>query len=109
MEGVPRDGRRDDRPLLLFFSNRRSGPARRMSSLVAWFRVTQKKRLRVVEVDADDHAELVNALDVTVVPTLVLLRGGRVLDRCEGRVTGNEITRMLERHVVPDGKAGRAA
>ncbi len=83
-----------------------------MASLVAWFGVTQKRRLRVVEVDADRHAELVNALDVTVVPTLVLLQGRRVLDRCEGRVTGTEITRMLSRHVDshhPPGKAGRAA
>ncbi len=82
-----------------------------MSSLVAWFGVTQKKRLRVVEVDADHNAELVRALDVTVVPTLVLLQGQRVLDRCEGRVTGKEITRMLSRHVDshPTRKAGRAA
>jgi thioredoxin-like negative regulator of GroEL len=82
-----------------------------MSSLVAWFRVTQKKRLRVAAVDVDQHEELVRALDVTVVPTLVLLRDGRVLDRYEGRATGNEIARMLARHVgtPADGKAGRAA
>lgn len=82
-----------------------------MSSLVAWFGVTQKKRLRVVEVDSDDHADLVSALDVTVVPTLVLLRGGRIVERCEGRVTGKEITRMISRHVDSraSGKPGRAA
>ena len=51
----------DDRPVLLFFSNRRSGPARRMSSLVAWVGVTEKKRLRVVEVDAERHADLAQA------------------------------------------------
>ena len=82
-----------------------------MSSLVAWFGVTQKKRLRVVEVDADDQVELASALDVTVVPTLVLVQGGRVLDRCVGRVTGREITRMLARHIdsPPPGRVGRAA
>ncbi len=84
-----------------------------MSSLVAWFGVTQKKRLRVVEVDAEDHAELASALEVTIVPTLVLLQGRRVLDRCEGRVTGKEITRMISRHTDshprPPGEAGRAA
>ena len=70
----------DERPVLLFFSTRRSGPARRMSSLVAWVRVTEKKRLRVVEVDADDHADLADALEVSMVPTLVLLRGRKILD-----------------------------
>ena len=92
----PREQGRDERPVLLFFSNRRSGPARRMSSLVAWVGVTEKKRLRVVEVDADDHRELAKALDVSVVPTLVLLRGRQVLGRLDGRVTGNDITRLIK-------------
>lgn len=70
-----------------------------MSSLVAWIRVTEKKRLRVVEVDVDTNARLATALDVSVVPTLVLARGSRVLGRLEGRVTGSEISRLIGPHV----------
>ena len=90
----------DERPLLLFFSTRRSGPARRMSSLVAWVRVTEKKRLRVVEVDAEDHAELADALEVSTVPTLVLVRGRKILGRLDGRATGNDITRLIRPHLA---------
>lgn len=90
----------DERPLLLFFSTRRSGPARRMSSLVAWVRVTEKKRLRVVEVDAEDHAELADALEVSTVPTLVLVRGRKILGRFDGRATGNDITRLIRPHLA---------
>ena len=90
----------DERPLLLFFSTRRSGPARRMSSLVAWVRVTEKKRLRVVEVDAEDHAELADALEVSTVPTLVLMRGRKILGRLDGRATGNDITRLIRPHLA---------
>ena len=90
----------DERPVLLFFSTRRSGPARRMSSLVAWVRVTEKKRLRVVEVDADDHADLADALEVSTVPTLVLLRGRKILGRLDGRATGNDITRLIRPHLA---------
>ena len=90
----------DERPLLLFFSTRRSGPARRMSSLVAWVRVTEKKRLRVVEVDAEDHAELADALEVSAVPTLVLVRGRKILGRLDGRATGNDITRLIRPHLA---------
>jgi thioredoxin-like negative regulator of GroEL len=85
--------------VLLFFSNRRSGPARRMSSLVAWVGVTEKKRLRVVEVDAEANAGLAEALHVSSVPALVLVRGNEVLGRLEGRVTGTEITRLIRPHV----------
>ena len=107
MEASPEHGPRDERPVLLFFSNRRSGPARRMSSLVAWVGVTEKKRLRVVEVDTDDHRELARALGVSVVPSLVLLRGRKVVGRLDGRVTGNDITRLI-RPVVGAGARARA-
>ena len=85
--------------MLLFFSNRSSGPARRMSSLVAWIRVTEKKRLRVLQVDTDANDKLAEALDVTVVPSLVLVRGEKVLGRLEGRVTGSEIAGLIGPHV----------
>lgn len=86
---------KDDRPVLLFFSTKKSGPARRMASLVAWVRVTEKKRLRVVEIDADANRALAAALDVSAVPTLVLLDGSKVLGRLEGRATGSEITELI--------------
>ena len=70
-----------------------------MSSLVAWIRVTEKKRLRVVEVDVDANAKLASALEVSVVPTLVLVRGPSVLGRLEGRATGGQITRLIRQHV----------
>ena len=100
MTGARNDARRDDRPVLLFFSNRRSGPARRMASLVAWFGVTEKKRLRVVQVDTDANEALARALDVSTVPALVLLRGKTVVDRLDGRATGKQISRMISPHVV---------
>ena len=70
-----------------------------MSSLVAWIRVTEKKRLRVVEVDADANAKLAAALDVESVPALVLLRGDRIVGRLDGRATGTDITRLIRPHV----------
>jgi thioredoxin-like negative regulator of GroEL len=70
-----------------------------MSSLVAWVRVTEKKRLRVVEVDTDANAKLAKAYKVSSVPALVLLRGAKVVGRLDGRVTGAEITRLIQPHV----------
>ena len=90
----------DERPTLVFFSSRRSGPARRMSSLVAWVRVTEKARLRVVEVDADTNERLMRALEVSTVPALVLVRDRTVLERLEGRATGREIEHMIRPHVA---------
>jgi thioredoxin-like negative regulator of GroEL len=89
----------NERPTLLFFSSKRSGPARRMASLVAWVHVTEKNRLRVLEVDADANEPLMRALDVDTVPALVLMGGSRVLARHEGRATGRQIERLIRSHV----------
>ena len=90
----------DERPTLLFFSSSRSGPARRMSSLVAWIRVTEKARLRVLTVDTDRDERLMRALGVSDIPSLVLVRGRDELGRLEGRATGRQIERLIRPHVA---------
>ena len=70
-----------------------------MESLVAWVRVTQKKRLRVVDLDADRSPELVHHLAVTQIPSLLLLEEGQVVDRLEGRVTGRQIDELIRPHL----------
>ena len=93
----------DARPLLLFFTNRRSGVARRMSSLVAWVSVTEKARLRVIEVDVDENLRFAKALEVTTVPTLLVVHDRRVLARHEGRATGQDIEELIRPHVARNG------
>lgn len=101
-DGSSREGH-DDRPLLLFFTNRRSGVARRMSSLVAWVSVTEKARLRVIEVDVDENHRFAKALEVTTVPTLLVVHERQVLARHEGRATGQDIEELIRPHVTRDG------
>ena len=94
---------RDSRPILLFFSSRRSGYARRMASLVSWISVTRKE-LRVVQVDIHGHDRLAQALDVQEAPSLLLLQYGGVVDRLEGRATGTQIAGFLKLHPRPPRK-----
>ena len=74
-----------------------------MSSLVAWVSVTEKSRLRVIEVDVDENYRFTKALDVTTVPTLVLVHERNVLGRHEGRATGQDIEDLIRPHVTRDG------
>ena len=70
-----------------------------MESLVAWVKVTQKKRLRVIDVDADDNPKLVSRLGVSRIPALVLVKDRRVLGRLEGRATGRQIDDLIRPHI----------
>lgn len=69
-----------------------------MESLIAWVKVTQKRRVRVVNVDADEHPEVAEQLRVREVPSLLLVKGGRVLGRLEGRSTGRQIDELISSH-----------
>ena len=61
----------DPRPLLVFFWSERSGPARRMESLLAHLARKERARLRVRRVDVDASPEIAARFKVETIPTLV--------------------------------------
>jgi thioredoxin-like negative regulator of GroEL len=95
----------DARPLLVFFSSERSGPARRMESLLAHVSRKERERLRVMCVDVDEEPDLAERFRVTAVPTLVLVKGRRVVERIEGRASAPKIEAMLEPHLAAPAAA----
>ena len=54
-------------PLLAFFTEPRSGPARRMESLLAHVARKERGRLRVPRIDVDEQPELADRLNVETV------------------------------------------
>ena len=91
-------------PLLVFFTTTRSGPARRMESLLAHLARKERGRLRISRIDADAAPEWVERLGVTNIPTLVLIKDRRPVARLEGRVSAPQIERMLEPHLARRGE-----
>ena len=90
----------DTKPLLVFFCSQRSGPARRMESLLAHIARKERHRLRVMRVDVDQQPELAERFRVATVPTLVLVKGKRVVGRLDGRSSAPTIERMVEPHLA---------
>jgi len=92
--------RDDAKPLLVFFSSERSGPARRMESLLAHLALKERTRLSVIRVDVQEQPELAVRFMVADVPTLVLVKGKRVVDRIDGRASAPRIEGMLAAHLA---------
>jgi thioredoxin 2 len=95
-------------PTLVFVRRRQCGSSRKMESLVAWVKVTRKRKLRVVDLDADEHPEVLRRLGVEEVPSLLLTIEGRVVGRLEGRSTGRQIDELIRTHVHDDPDEPRA-
>jgi thioredoxin-like negative regulator of GroEL len=87
------------RNLLLFFSALRSGPARRMESLLAQLARKERHRLSVQSVDVEEQPEIARRFKVRRVPTLVLVKGKRAVARLEGRAKAAEIEELVEEHL----------
>jgi thioredoxin-like negative regulator of GroEL len=92
--------RDDAKPLLVFFWSERSGPARRMESLLAHLARKERDRLRIMRVDIETQPELADHFVVASVPTLVLVKGKRVVDRIDGRASAPRIEGMLAPHLA---------
>jgi len=86
----------DARPVLVFFSHQRSGPARRMESLLAHVARKERERLKVTRVDVEERPDLAERFQVKEVPTLVLVKDKRAVARLDGRTSAPRIERMLE-------------
>ena len=92
---------RPSTPTLLFFTTGRSGPARRMESLLAHLARKERARLQVARIDADEQPDWIERLNVTEIPTLILIKDSRPVERLEGRVSAPQIERMISPHLAP--------
>ena len=90
---------RDPRALLVFFTSRRSGPARRMESLLAHIARKERDTLRVRKVDVDERPDLARRFRIAEVPSLALVKERRVVARLEGKATAPTIASLLDSHV----------
>ena len=89
------------RPMLVFFWSERSGPARRMESLLAHLARKERARLIVKRVDVEERPDPAARFRVEQVPTIVLVKDKRVVGRLEGRASAPRIERLLDAHLEP--------
>ena len=89
----------DHRPLLVFFTSRTSGPARRMESLLAHVARKERDSLRVQRVDVDERPDIAAKFKIAEVPTLALVMKKRVVARLDGRSSAPTIETLLDEHV----------
>jgi thioredoxin-like negative regulator of GroEL len=73
-----------------------------MDSLVASIARKERRYLRVLQIDVDEHPDLAVRFQVRAVPTLVLVMRGRVVERIEGRVSATMLVRTLESHLIEE-------
>lgn len=57
-------------------------------------------RVKVAKLDVDEHGELAGRYGVRSIPTLLLFKGGAVVEQRVGALPKPELARLLDQHVA---------
>ena len=73
------------------------GPCHMIAPVIDQLAIERAGRVRVVKLNVDDNPRTAARFDLRSIPTLLVLKGGREVDRLVGVQPKQEIVRRLER------------
>ena len=86
-------------PVLVDFTAEWCGPCKMLSPIVDEIATQYEGKLRVVKVDADANAQVMQQYGVLGLPTLMLFKGGEAVERITGFKTKDKILGKLNGHL----------
>ena len=92
-------------PVLVDFWAEWCAPCRMIAPAVEAVASTYAGRAKVAKLNVDESPEVANAFGVRSIPTLLVFRGGRVVDAQIGAVPQASIARLIENLLQPDASA----
>lgn len=85
-----------DVPVLVDFYAEWCGPCRIMATILEQVNAQLQGRIRIVKIDKEKYPQLANEYQIYALPTLVLFKQGRPVERIEGVLQPSDLVRRLE-------------
>ena len=89
---------RNDLPVVVDFWADWCAPCKMMAPVFAQVAREQRLRLRMAKLDTEAQAEIAQRYAIRSIPTLVLFKGGREVDRVSGALDVTRLRAWLSRH-----------
>jgi len=86
-------------PVLVDFWAEWCGPCRQMGPTIDQIATEYAGRVKVGKVDVDSNVQTAGRYQIRGIPTLLLFKGGKVVDQRVGALGKPELKKMLDAHV----------
>jgi thioredoxin 1 len=87
----------DERPVLVDFYAEWCGPCKKMKPFLDEIAEENAAAVKIVRIDVDKHSELARAMEIEMLPTLLLIKDNAVIWRKTGFATKKELLGQLKK------------
>ncbi|WP_416673148.1 thioredoxin [Egbenema bharatensis] len=84
------------KPILVDFYAPWCGPCQIMSNILDDVKSKLGQRVQIVKINTENYPDLASRYEIYALPTLMLFRGGRPVDRIEGVVSAHQLVERLQ-------------
>jgi thioredoxin len=87
-------------PVLVDFYATWCGPCQMMAGILSQVNDQLKGQIKIIKIDTDKYPQIASQHGVAALPTLVLFKGGRPVDRIEGVLPTDQLVSRLRPHLA---------